>query len=88
MLKMPPGAKFTESLHFYLLTFSVAHDIIYPENKRGATKVTRQEMKDYAVRNWGFENYFTIELFQMDERGESDEAMADFIEVVDFVKSI
>lgn len=50
--------------------------------------MTRQEMKDYAVRNWGFENYFTIELFQMDERGENDEAMADFIEVVDFVRSI
>ena len=49
--------------------------------------MTKQEMKDYAIRNWGFEDTFTIELFQMDERGETEEIMQNFIELVEGAKA-
>lgn len=45
--------------------------------------MTKQEMKDYAVRNWGLEDPFTIELFQMDERGENESSMWAFIQMVE-----
>lgn len=45
--------------------------------------MTRQEMMDYTISNWGFEDWRTIELFRMEERGESNETMAYFIKIMD-----
>lgn len=45
--------------------------------------MTRQEMLDYATKNWGLENEYTIALFVKDHYGDSDEQMAAFIEVVE-----
>lgn len=45
--------------------------------------MTKQEMKDYVVCNWGLEDPFTIELFQMDERGENESSMWAFIQQVE-----
>lgn len=40
-----------------------------------------KEFMDYAVRNWGFENEYTIELFQMIERGEPVEIVREYIKL-------
>lgn len=45
--------------------------------------MSRQEMKDYAIRNWGHENISTIELFIMDQNGRSDNDIANFILLVE-----
>ena len=45
--------------------------------------MSRQEMKDYAVKNWGFEDVSTIELFIMEEHGSSDADLANFIFLVE-----
>lgn len=49
--------------------------------------MTKQEIKDYAVHNWGLEDPFTIELFQMDARGENERYMWTFILMVEELKA-
>lgn len=45
--------------------------------------MTREEMRDYAAKNWGFENENTINIFRMYEDGEDEKAMKDYIEFVE-----
>lgn len=45
--------------------------------------MTRQEIMDYAVSNWGLEDVSTIELFIMEEHGSSDADLANFIFLVE-----
>lgn len=57
---------------------------MYPETRKdGDFKMSRQEMKDYAIRNWGHEDMSTIELFIMDQNGSPDSDMANFILLVE-----
>lgn len=55
--------------------------------KKREEKTKMKEFMDYAVRNWGFENESTIELFQMVERGESYDTIQEFIELVEAAES-
>lgn len=45
--------------------------------------MTREEMRDYAAKNWGLENENTINIFRMYEDGEDEKAMKDYIELVE-----
>lgn len=47
--------------------------------------MTREEMRDYATKNWGLENENTILMFKMYERGDSAQDMDDFLSVTDFL---
>ena len=49
--------------------------------------MTREEMRDYAAKNWGLENEDTILIFKMYERGDTAEQMEDFLVVTNFLLS-
>lgn len=42
-----------------------------------------KEFMDYAVRNWGFENDYTLELFRMIERGEPTNILREYVKLAD-----
>ena len=56
---------------------------MYTETREERNKMTREEMRDYAAKNWGLENENTINIFRMYENGEDEQAMKDYIELVE-----
>lgn len=42
-----------------------------------------KKFMDYAIRNWGFENAYTIELFKMIENGETAKIIQQYIDLAD-----
>ena len=47
--------------------------------------MTREEIRDYAAREWGLDNEYTEEMFRMYERGDNIQEMNDFIDVAEFL---
>jgi len=45
--------------------------------------MTREEIRDYAAREWGLDNEYTEKMFHMYERGDNIQEMNNFIDIAE-----